>query len=303
MILRKTLIPEYKAMLNSPRLSLLLVLGCMLVAVSEASAQKGIVQGTILDQAGDPVIGANVMIRNLGIGATTNDHGGFVISNVPDGDHTLEVTYVGMDDVSLSVSVVDGDKANVKVKMLESSTQMATVEITDQKFGKIQKREIEAGVTRISARQINLMPSMGAPDLAQYMQVLPGVVFTGDQGGQLYIRGGTPVMNMTLLDGMVVYSPFHSLGLFSIFDADYIKSVDVYSAAFPAQYGGRVSSVMDIRTKAPSLEGIRGKVNINPVSSGMLIEGPIYRRNPRSLGGNSFLLSARNCYLDRSSPV
>lgn len=272
-------------------------------AVTPLLAQKGIVQGTVLDNLGDGVIGANVVIPKLGIGATTNDHGGFVINNVPDGEFSLRVTYVGMDTVFFKGVVEGGNRVNVKLKMRESATELATVEISDQKLGKIQKREFDAGVTRITSRQINLMPSLGTPDLAQYLQVLPGVVFTGDQGGQLYIRGGTPIMNMTLLDGMIVYSPFHNLGLFSIFDTDYIKSVDVYSAAFPAQYGGRVSSVMDIRTKAPALEGIRGKVNLNPISSGVMLEGPIYKKNKESLGGSSFLVSARRAYLDQSSSV
>ncbi|MBK9452079.1 MAG: carboxypeptidase-like regulatory domain-containing protein [Bacteroidetes bacterium] len=289
--------------MKSGRALFLLLLAIICIGAGTLKAQKGIVQGTILDNKGEPVIGANVVIPSLGTGASTNLYGGFVIPSIPDGKHQLRITYIGMDTVFYDAEVVSGGKVNVKLKMQESSTQLATVEIMDQKFGKIQKREIEAGVTRITSRQINMMPSLGSPDLAQYMQVLPGVVFTGDQGGQLYIRGGTPIMNMTLLDGMVVYSPFHNLGLFSIFDTDYIKSVDVYSAAFPAQYGGRVSSVMDIRTKAPELEGIRGKVNINPITTGIMLEGPIYKKSPESLGGSSFLLSARHAYLDKSSPV
>lgn len=284
-------------------LTVLTLLGVSVMSVGGLMGQKGLIQGTILDEAGDPVIGASVVILSLGVGDGTNDHGGFTIANVPDGEYQLRVTYIGMDTIFYDAKVVDGGKVNVKLKMRESSTLMETVEIMDQKFGKIQKREIDAGVTRITSRQINLMPSLGTPDLAQYLQVLPGVVFTGDQGGQLYIRGGTPIMNMTLLDGMVVYSPFHNLGLFSIFDTDYIKSVDVYSAAFPAQYGGRVSSVMDIRTKGPELEGIRGKVNLNPISSGVLLEGPIYRKSPDAIGGSSFLFSARKAYLDRSSSI
>jgi hypothetical protein len=289
--------------MNSKNKTILLLLSFICMGWSALSAQKGIIQGTILDGAGDPVIGASVVILELKTGAATTEYGGFVINNVPDGKHQLRITYVGMDTVVYNAEVVNGGKVNVKLKMKESSTELATIEISDQKFGKIQKREIDAGVTRITTRQINLMPSLGTPDLAQYLQVLPGVVFTGDQGGQLYIRGGTPIMNMTLLDGMVVYSPFHNLGLFSIFDTDYIKTVDVYSAAFPAQYGGRVSSVMDIRTKAPELEGIRGKVNINPISAGVMLEGPIYKKSPESIGGSSFLFSARQAYLDRSSPL
>lgn len=281
-------------------------LACLLVVLLSMGAvigQNSIIRGTVLDEKGEPVIGASVAIVALGTGAATNQDGIFSIPKLPEGEHTLRVTYIGMDTLIHKAVVGKNATTSISMKMRESSTQIAVVEILDQKIGKIQKREIEVGVTRITSKQINLMPSLGTPDLAQYLQVLPGVVNTGDQGGQLYIRGGTPIMNMTLLDGMIVYSPFHSLGLFSIFDPDYIKSVDVYSAAFPAMYGGRVSSVMDIRTKMPELRGISGKVNINPISTGLMIEGPFSRKNADKPGGNSFLLSARRSYLDRSSQI
>ena len=88
------------------------------------------------------------------------------------------------------------------------------------------------------------IPSVGGePDLAQYLQVLPGVIFTGDQGGQLYIRGGAPIQNKVLLDGMIIYNPFHSIGLFSVFDTDIIKQVEVLTGGFGANYGGRISSI------------------------------------------------------------
>ncbi|MEZ4686611.1 MAG: Plug domain-containing protein [Bacteroidia bacterium] len=99
---------------------------------------------------------------------------------------------------------------------------------------------MDIGKVTVDLDDINLIPSIGAPDLMQYLQVLPGFVSTGDQGGQLYIRGGTPIQNMTMFDGMILYSLFHSIGLFSVFDPEIIRSVGrVYSAAFPAEYGGR----------------------------------------------------------------
>jgi CarboxypepD_reg-like domain/TonB-dependent Receptor Plug Domain len=300
------MIPNVEENKNRPMKLMKSYLQCLLLVILSGGgllAQTSIIRGTVLDEKGGAVAGANVVIVAQGTGATTNADGIFSISKLPEGEHTLRVTYIGMDTVYVTTKVGKATTASVSFKMQESSTQIAAVEITDQKFGKIQKRELEVGVTRITAKQINLMPSLGTPDLAQYLQVLPGVVSTGDQGGQLYIRGGTPIMNMTLLDGMIVYSPFHSMGLFSIFDPDYIKSVDVYSAAFPAMYGGRVSSVMDIRTRMPDVRGISGKVNINPLTTGLMIEGPFSRKHLDRPGGNSFLLSARRSYLDRSSKV
>ena len=273
-----------------------------LVFGPQLMAQGSILRGSVVDDEGEPVIGANVVIEELKTGAATNLEGFFSIPRLPKGTFRYRVTYVGMDTASAEVALSGSGTKTIAIKMRVSSTQLDAVQILDQKLGKIQKRQFDVGTTRITAKQINLMPSLGTPDLAQYLQVLPGVVFTGDQGGQLYVRGGTPIQNMVLLDGMIVYSPFHSIGLFSIFDTDYIRSVDVFSAAFPAKYGGRVSSIMDIRTKMPQFKRISGKANINPISSGFMIEGPFTKSNPDKAGGNGFLFSARKAYLDKTSP-
>ena len=95
---------------------------------------------------------------------------------------------------------------------------------------------------------------------------MPGVVFT-DQGGQLYIRGGSPIQNKVLLDGMIVYNPFHSIGLFSVFDTDLIRNADIYTGGFGAQYGGRISSIMDITTKDGNKNRLAGKVSTNSFGS------------------------------------
>src|SRR5690606_36905776 len=99
------------------------------------------------------------------------------------------------------------------------------------------KTEVKMSVTKVTPKEIKSMPSIGGdPDLAQYLQVLPGVTFTGDQGGQLYIRGGSPIQNKVLLDGMIIYNPFHSIGLFSVFDTDIMRNADVYTGGFKDEY-------------------------------------------------------------------
>lgn len=280
----------------------ILSLSFLLLSFSIGFGQSslGTIRGTVVDENNEPVYGASVAIPNAQTGAYTNSEGIFSIPKLKAGDYDLRVTYIGMDTVYQSFVLEKGQTITTSFQLGVSATQLETVEIQDQKIGQIRKRELDVGTDKVTARQINLMPSLGAPDLAQYMQVLPGVVFTGDQGGQLYIRGGTPIQNMVLMDGMIIYSPFHSIGLFSTFDADYIRSVDVYSAAFPAQYGGRISSIMDIKTRNPNANGIRGKVNINPVTSGMLIEGP-FKSRANGGGGSGFLISARHSYLDQTS--
>lgn len=292
--------------MNLIRKASLLLLTTLCIGVSSLLAQvsTATVRGTVVDEYGEPVIGASVSFPSLGLGAHTNDEGIFSIPKLPVGDYEIRVTYIGMDTTTQVLKLEKGKTLSIALKLREASTTVGTVVIEDQVVGKINTKTFDIGVTRISSRQINLMPSLGAPDLAQYLQVLPGVISTGDQGGQLYVRGGTPIMNMTYLDGMIVYSPFHSIGLFSIFDTDYIRSVDVYSAAFPSEYGGRVSSIMDIRTKVPDLHKVRGKANINPITTGINLEVPLSAKNSAdNPGGTSLLLSARRSYIDKTSPL
>ncbi len=286
--------------MSTQRRLLALVFILHLFSISLGQNTTGTIRGTVVDSNNEPIYGAVVAILSAQTGAYTNEEGIFSIGKLEPGDHYVQVTYIGMDTVSREFVLGDGQTITTSFQLQVSSTQLETVKIQDQYNGRIRKRELDIGTDKVTARQINLMPSLGAPDLGQYMQVLPGVVFTGDQGGQLYIRGGTPIQNMVLLDGMIIYSPFHSIGLFSTFDADYVRSVDVYSAAFPAQYGGRISSIMDIKTRNPNANGVRGKVNINPVTAGLLIEGP-FKAKKNGGGGSGFLVSARHSYLDRTS--
>lgn len=164
------------------------------------------------------------------------------------------------------------------------------------------KREnIEIGNTKIKPTDLFKMPTIGGtPDLVQYLQVLPGVVFSGDQGGQLYIRGGSPVMNKIMIDGMTIYNPFHSIGLFSVFDVDLMKSAEVFSAGFGAEYGGRVSAIVDVKTRDGDRNRIKGNFGISPFLGKLSLEGPLQKFIPGH-GNSSFVVSVKNSYLDRSS--
>ena len=125
------------------------------------------------------------------------------------------------------------------------------------------------------------------------------MVFTGDQGGELYIRGGAPIHNMVLLDGMIIYNAFHSIGLFSVFDTDIIKTADVYTGGFNAEYGGRISSVIDIKTRDGNKKNISGKFSSSTFGSKFLIEGPL--KFNKSKTRNSFIVSSKLSYIDKTS--
>ena len=181
------------------------------------------------------------------------------------------------------------------LRISESSVKLNEVRISAERSE--MKTEVKAAAIKITKQDMEMIPSIGGePDLAQYMQVIPGVVFTGDQGGQLYIRGGSPIQNKVLLDGMTIYSPFHSIGLFSVFDTDIIRNTDVYTGGFSAEYGGRISSIMDIKTIDGNKKEFGGKVSANTFGSKLFIEGPLLG-NEKS----SFIFSGKTSYLDKSS--
>lgn len=288
----------------------LLFIASLLLTSNLLWAQGTIIRGTVRNVDGDPLVGATIFAPELKIGAYANEEGIFSLpikmDRPPGGIGTIPVdliiTYFGYDTAFEAVEVRYNRVLTLGVILNERIVLSDEVEILGRRTGEIDKTQVDIGVTEISAQEINLIPSLGAPDLAQVLQVQPGVVFTGDQGGQLYIRGGTPIQNMVLMDNMIIYSPFHSIGLFSVFDTDYIRSVEVHSAAFPGQYGGRISSVIDIKTRNGSFDTFKGKVNINPFSSNVLAEGPLIKgKKPGS--GLSYMVSARNNYIDRTSPT
>ncbi|MEO0898984.1 MAG: TonB-dependent receptor [Bacteroidota bacterium] len=280
----------------------ILILSIISLLGTATFGQTRQVRGTVISDEGEPLVGAGVFIPSLKIGGYTNEKGIFSFNKgLEAGTYDILASYFGYDTLRKTVDIPLSGTVTIGFSLEQKEFYANAVEITDQQqTGEINKREVDIGITKITTEEINLIPSLGAPDLAQYLQVLPGVVFTGDQGGQLYIRGGTPIQNMVLQDNMIIYSPFHSIGLYSVFDPDYIRSVDVYSAAFPAQYGGRISSVIDIQTKNGNFKKFKGKVNMSPFTASVLAEGPLTKgKTPGS--GLSFLVSARNNFLDRTS--
>ena len=275
----------------------------LVVSASVALAQTGTIRGFVYDkEGGEPVIFTNVYLKGTTYGASTDVNGHYVISQVPVGDYTLTVTYLGYDTLILPVSVQAGKIVSKLLNIQKSQIQLGVVEISAERQAR--KTEIQTSVIKITPKQIKQIPTIGGePDLAQYLQVLPGVVFTGDQGGQLYIRGGSPIQNKVLLDGMVIYNPFHSIGLFSVFDADLIRSADVYTGGFNAEYGGRISSVMDITTRDGNRKHLAGKTSVNPFASKLMIEGPIKKFTGGSNSSSSYVISAKHSYLKQSSKL
>jgi TonB-dependent Receptor Plug Domain len=212
------------------------------------------------------------------------------------------VKYVGYEDLKESVLVESNKIVSKKLYIEKKTVNIKEVEISAEK--QEAQKTVKMSVTKITPKDIKLIPTVGGTaDLAQYLQVLPGVIFTGDQGGQLYIRGGSPIQNKVLLDGMIIYNPFHSIGLFSVFETDIIRNADVYTGGFGAEFGGRISSIMDITTKDGNKKEYSGKLAATTFGASALLEGPVIREKKIGGSSSSFILSAKSSYLEQSSKL
>ena len=284
------------------RIGLLIVL---VFSLNAAMAQNGTIRGFVYEKStGEPLSYINVLLKGTKIGVQTDVNGYFSIPQLQAGTYTLWTSLLGFDTAQVNVSVRANGITTQKLYLTEQGLQLGGVEVTARKTEKL--TQVNAGATTVTPREMKLLPSAGGePDIAQYLQVMPGVIFTGDQGGQLYIRGGAPAQTGILLDGVTIYNPFHSIGLYSVFETDAIRNVEVYSAGFNAQYGNRTSAILDIRTKDGNKNRVSGKLSVSPIMARAMLEGPIRfkkKTEENETGGSTtFLLSLKHSYLESTS--
>ncbi|HXP48614.1 MAG TPA: TonB-dependent receptor [Bacteroidia bacterium] len=285
-------------------LSLLLAI-CFAFTASHSVAQNntGTIRGFVyLKKTGEPALFTNVYLQGTTIGATTDVNGYFSITHVAPGTYVLVATSVGYDTAHESVTVLKDQILTKKLYIADASIELGSVNISASE--KSRQTDPNVNVTVITPQMMKQIPSIGGqPDIAQYLQVLPGVVSTGDQGGQLYIEGGQPIQNKVILDGMTIFNPFHSIGLFSVFDGDVISDATVYAGGFNAEYGDRVSSIMDIRTRDGNKKRVSGKVDVSPFGAHALVEGPLIKNtnDDPDKASSSFILSVKNSYIGQTS--
>lgn len=280
------------------------VLFALLFVTAVSAQQTATIRGTVYNkESGEPVLFAQVFLKDTKFGVQSDLNGFFSLTKIPAGDYIMLVRYIGFDMMAVPVSVKAGQILTKNVFLVETRIQFKGVEISADRQNKLENTENSK--FSLGQQEFQVLPAIGGvADVAQTVQVLPGVISTGDQGGQLYIRGGAPIQNKVLLDGMIIYNPFHSIGLFSVFDTDIIKNMDVYTGGFGAEYGGRISSVMDITTRDGNQKRHGGKFTASPFGTKLMFEGPIKKLND-SLGGSSisYVVSAKNSFLQQSSKV
>lgn len=267
------------------------------------AAQTGEVRGYLFDsESGQPIMFGTVTLIEINKGTTSDAEGFFNLSKVPVGSHTLYCSYLGYDSTVVNIKVENNGIVNQTIYMNEKAIKLDVVEITGDKIES--QTEVKISEIQLTTKEIKSLPGVGGDaDLAQYLQVLPGVVFTGDQGGQLYIRGGSPSQNKILLDGMTIYNPFHSIGFYSVFETEIIRTVDVLTGGFNAEYGGRTSAVVNIVSRDGDKSRYGGLISASPFQSKVLLEGPIKKLDKLTGRASSFILTAKRSYIDKTSPM
>ncbi len=276
---------------------------CAVVLGLICFAQKAEIRGFVYNKkTGETVPFANVYLRETYQGVNSDEEGLYVLTKINPGTYTLVAKAIGYDSSVINIQLIAGKLYTKNILLNETGISLGEINISAERQKK--KKDVYISVTNITSKELKMIPSIGGePDLVQFLQVLPGVVFSGDQGGQLYIRGGSPIMNKVLLDGMTLYNPFHSIGLFSVFDSDILKSTDVYSAGFGAEYGGRISAIVDVKTKDGDKTNVKGKINLNTFTSKFMLEGPLKKFNPADGSSSTFIISYKNSFLDKSSKL
>ncbi|WP_255452605.1 TonB-dependent receptor [Aquimarina sp. RZ0] len=239
--------------------------------------------------SGEHLPGVSIYIPELGLGTITNNYG-FYSLTLPEGHYKLLISYLGYGTINTAINLIENSELNIDLQIVEESLE--EVLITDQKVTR-QSQTTRMGVTPLKISDVANTPSLlGEKDVLKTLQLLPGIQSGVEASSGVYIRGGTPDQNLIILDEAPVYNSNHLFGLFSVFNGDAIKSVEVFKGGFPARFGGRLSSVININMKDGNKEKLEGNVSLGIISSSALLEGPINR------GKTSFLISARRTYAD-----
>ena len=267
------------------------------------AAQTGGIRGFVYDnKTGEPIIFGTVYIDGTTTGTTTDINGYYAISKIDTGKLEIAATYLGYNTKKESIHIKTDRVVNQNIYLTEIDVKLDAVVINATK--KKAQTNVEVSSLKISADAIRKLPSIGGEsDIAQYLQVVPGVVFSGEQGGQLYIRGGAPIQNKVLLDGMTIYNPFHSMGIFSVFETDIIKNTNVYTGGFNSEYGGRLSAVVDITTRDGNKKRMAGKISVNPFITKAIIEGPLVKMSPENETSVSYILASKQSIIDGADQV
>ncbi|UCH09845.1 MAG: TonB-dependent receptor [Fidelibacterota bacterium] len=250
----------------------------------------GLLAGFVLDgETGEGLPGANVFLEGTNYGAATNIDGYFVLTRIPAGSYTLRVGYLGYENVQVAITVEPDQELRRNVELMPQAVELEAVEVSAERI----ERQVNNQISRVQlgARALKNVPQVGEADLLRTLQALPGVLTPAEFSTGLIIRGGNTDQNLILLDGITVYNPSHLGGLFSNFILDAIKEADLSKGGFNAEYGGRLSAVLNVTSREGNRNEFDAKASVSLLSAQTTLEGP--------LGKGAWLLSGRRTYFDQ----
>lgn len=254
------------------------------------AVQKYLVSGYVKDTAdGETLIAATVGVLEIAKGANTNNYG-FYSLDLPPGKYTLKVSYVGYKTKIIPIDLKGDIKLNVELATSSITTQEVVI-TSEKKDANVTSTSI--GRQELSIETVKSIPAfMGEVDVLKTLQLLPGVMAAGEGNTGFYVRGGGPDQNLVLLDDAVVYNTGHLFGFFSVFNSDAVKSLSIEKGPIPAQYGGRLSSVVDVKMKEGNMKQWEVDGGIGLIASRLTVQGPIKKDKC------SILVAGRRTYID-----
>jgi hypothetical protein len=262
-----------------------------ILTLSAVAQKRYTISGTIKDAAtGETLIGATVRIKELSsVGTATNNYGFYSLS-APNGEYTLLFTYIGYETTEQRITLHRDEAINVSLN-LKNNLQEVVIRANRPNNDNIASPQM--GVEKLNMAQVNQVPVvLGEKDILKTVTLLPGVKSGGEGNTGFYVRGGASDQNLIMLDEATVYNASHLFGFFSTFNSDAIKDVALYKGGMPSEYGGRLSSVLDIKMNDGNSKAFTVQGGLGLISSRLKIEGPLIKDK------GSFMVSARRTYID-----
>lgn len=268
----------------------LIIIVFSLLANLNFAQEKLNISGYVKDaNTGEELIGAAVYVEEIKSGAVTNVYGYYVVSLVP-GEYNISFSFLGKETETKKIQLSDNIKLNIELK--DNSLELKVVEVTGERLDQ-NVTSNEMSVEKLDIEKVKQIPAfMGEVDVLKTITLLPGVQSGGDASTGFFVRGGGADQNLILLDEAPVYNASHLLNFFSVFNPDAIKDLKLYKGGIPSRYGGRLSSVLDIRMNEGNKKEFKGQGGIGLISSRLTLEGPFQK------GKGSFLISGRRTYAD-----
>ena len=253
--------------------SLFLIMGFGLFLQSAVAQEQGSINGFVRDAtSGETLLFANVVLWNTQQGTATNNAGYYTLTGLGAGTYEVVCTYIGFREFRQEVTIASGENLRFDIALIPDNVVLDEVEVTAEKELEEEIRSI--GVNQMSVETVQQLPTILEPDVFRSLQLLPGVKAASDYSSGLYIRGGSPDQTLILLDRTTVYNPTHFFGFFSTFNPDAIKDVRLYKGGYPAEYGGRLGSVVDIYNKDGNRVKAAGGLSLGLLASRAFIESP-----------------------------